>query len=72
MKSTTLIAFTSALTIQLALAAAQTNTTAPPKPVGRHVQLDISKWDLNHDGKLDVKEGEIQYMKTEASTYLHL
>lgn len=58
MKTRTLLAFASALTIQLALAADQTNTPAPPKPIGRHVQADISKWDLNHDGKLDRKEGE--------------
>jgi len=58
MKTTTLIAFASALTIQLALAANQTNTPAPPKPIGRHVQPDISKWDLNHNGKLDPDEME--------------
>ncbi len=58
MKTTTLIAFTSALALQLALGADQTNTPAPPKPINRHVELDMSQWDLNHNGKLDPGEKE--------------
>jgi hypothetical protein len=58
MKVTTLIGFTSALAVQFALGTNQTNTPAPPKPIGRHVQPDISKWDLNHNGKLDADEME--------------
>ncbi|HEY9172940.1 MAG TPA: hypothetical protein VI136_11695 [Verrucomicrobiae bacterium] len=46
--------------IALALAAlastAQTNTSAAPKPVGRHVTQDLSKWDANKNGRLDGEE----------------
>jgi hypothetical protein len=58
MKTITLIVFTSALAVQFVAAADQTNPPALPKPIGRHVQANLSKWDLNHDGKLDRKEGE--------------
>ena len=46
------------VTIQLALGTDQTNAPAPPKPIGRHVQPDLSKWDLNRNGKLDPGEVE--------------
>src|SRR5947207_2527349 len=34
------------------------NSGAPPesRPAGRHIQQDISKWDLNHNGRLDPDE----------------
>ncbi|HEY9171482.1 MAG TPA: hypothetical protein VI136_04270 [Verrucomicrobiae bacterium] len=32
------------------------NAPAAPKPVGRHVTQDISKWDANRNGRLDGEE----------------
>lgn len=48
--------------IALVLAAqtsiAQSNTPATPKPVGRHVTQDLSRWDANKNGRLDGEEQE--------------
>jgi hypothetical protein len=54
----TIIAFTSVLVAQLALGGNETNAPTPPRPICRHVQPDIAKWDLNHNGKLDADEME--------------
>ena len=58
MKTGTLTACALSLAFQCALGADQTNAPVSPKPIGRHVQPDLSKWDLNHNGKLDPDEVE--------------
>lgn len=40
----------------LPLHAAETNTVVEPKVSGHHAQVDITKWDLNKDGRLDGNE----------------
>ena len=58
MRIRTLAVYTLALATQFAVGAEQTNAPVPPRPIGRHVHPDFSKWDLNHNGKLDPDEIE--------------
>lgn len=45
-----------ALVLAAQASVAQNNTPTAPKPVGRHVKQDISKWDADKNGRLDGDE----------------